>query len=260
MIDAIRTMAAEAGRLVMEHYGRVTATAKADDSPLTAADLASHAYLSRELVKLAPDCPVLSEESESISFATRQAWRRFWLIDPLDGTKEFLKQSGEFTINIALIEQGIPVLGLVFAPVLQRYYWAACGGQAFRANGDQSPVQIQAKAPDVNRLTIVASRDHAGPQVAELLGRFPTATTVSMGSSLKFCLVAEGAADIYLRDVPTMEWDTGAAQCVVEAAGGMVADLNGTRLSYNKPELRNPALITLGDPHFPWRPGWPVQS
>lgn len=253
MIKAILEIAAQAGVEVLKHYGRVTATAKADQSPLTAADLASHELISRELTRLDSSCPVLSEESEAIEFAARQHWQRFWLIDPLDGTKEFLKQSGEFTINIALIEQGSPVLGVVYAPVLRRWYWAECGGKAFKRSGESSPQPIQVRTPQPNRLTIVASRDHAGPQVGDLLARFPTAETSSMGSSLKFCLVAEGAADIYLRDVPTMEWDTGAAQCIVEAAGGIVADLAGVPLSYNKPQLRNPSLITLGDPRFQWR-------
>lgn len=256
MINAILKIAAEAGVEVLKHYGRVTASAKADQSPLTAADLASHEFLCRELSQLDADCPVLSEESESIDYATRQAWQRFWLIDPLDGTKEFLKQSGEFTINIARIDQGVPVLGVVYAPVLDQWYWAERGGKAFKRNGRALPIEIRVRTPDLDRLTIVASRDHAGPQVAELLARFPKAQTASMGSSLKFCLVAEGAADIYLRDIPTMEWDTGAAQCIVEAAGGIVADLDGVPLSYNKPQLRNPSLITLGDPRFQWRSGW----
>ncbi|MBL9168352.1 MAG: 3'(2'),5'-bisphosphate nucleotidase CysQ [Verrucomicrobiales bacterium] len=253
MIDSILKIAAEAGTEVLKHYGRVTASAKADQSPLTAADLASHELLARELCRLDPSYPVLSEESEAIDYSTRQAWSRFWLIDPLDGTKEFLKQSGEFTINIALIDQGVPVLGVVYAPVLEQWYWAERGGKALKRCGRALPVEIRVRIPDPDRLTIVASRDHAGPQVAELLARFPKAQTSSMGSSLKFCLVAEGAADVYLRDIPTMEWDTGAAQCVVEAAGGMVADLDGVPLSYNKPQLRNPSLITLGDPRFRWR-------
>ena len=253
MIDAIKAIAREAGDEILTHYGKVTATKKADDSPLTAADLASHECISCRLGELGSEVPILSEESEATEFAARQRWGRFWLVDPLDGTKEFLKQSGEFTVNIALIEQGVPTLGVVYAPVLRRWYWAVRGGKAFK-QAEGLPVQeIRVRTPQLERLTIVASRDHAGPQVAALLARFSGAATLSMGSSLKFCLVAEGTADVYLRDVPTMEWDTAAAQCVVEAAGGIVADVHGVPLSYNKPQLRNPSLITLGDPKFEWR-------
>ena len=197
--------------------------------------------------------PILSEESETIETSERQRWSTFWLVDPLDGTKEFIKKSGEFTVNIALIKEGESVLGVVHAPVLDLTYTAQLGVGAYKRAQGAEAERISVAAADPERLSIVASRDHAGPQVQTLLERFPTAQTQSMGSSLKFCLVAEGKADIYLRDVPTMEWDTGAAQCVVEAAGGAVQLLEGKRLTYNKDNLRNPSLVTLGDASLRWQ-------
>jgi 3'(2'), 5'-bisphosphate nucleotidase len=257
-LDRITDIALEAGVEILRHYGRVAATTKADHSPLTEADLASHRLICSRLQALTPALPVLSEESEAQDPSARARWSEFWLVDPLDGTKEFLKQSGEFTVNIALVRDGRPVLGVVYAPVLRRIYRGGDGLGAWRQESDGAPVPVRARRAEGSRLTIVASRDHAGPQVAELLARFPQARTSSMGSSLKFCLVAEGSADIYLRDLPTMEWDTGAAQCVVEAAGGAVRDLDGRPLQYNKPDLRNPAFVVLGDPGFNWSSSSPL--
>ncbi|MBI1842200.1 MAG: 3'(2'),5'-bisphosphate nucleotidase CysQ, partial [Verrucomicrobia bacterium] len=171
----------------------------------------------------------------------------FWLVDPLDGTKEFLKQSGEFTVNIALIRDRRPVLGVVHAPAIGLTYWADDGGLAHRRRGSGPAEVIRARAPQRGRLTAVASRDHAGPRVEAWLRGHPDAQTTSMGSSLKFCLVAEGAADLYLRDLPTMEWDTAAAHAVLAAAGGTVWTLDGSPLRYGKPGLRNPGFAALVD-------------
>jgi 3'(2'), 5'-bisphosphate nucleotidase len=167
----------------------------------------------------------------------------YWLVDPLDGTKEFLKGTNEFTVNIALMDDNYPVLGVVHAPAINLTYCGAVQLGAWRHQG----ARISTRPADAANLAIVASKDHAGPLVQELLARHPQASLRSMGSSLKFCLVAEGAADIYLRDVPTMEWDTAAAQCIVEAAGGRVCTLDGVRLRYGKEGMRNPALLTVGD-------------
>jgi 3'(2'), 5'-bisphosphate nucleotidase len=156
-------------------------------------------------------------------------------------------------VNIALVRLGTPVLGVVYVPAKDLYYWAEQGQGAFKQQGEEAAFAIKVRSPDKKRPGIVASRDHAGPMVQALLERFPGAETQSMGSSLKFCLIAEGKADIYLRDVPTMEWDTAAAQCVVEQAGGVVQDIEGKRLGYNKPVLRNPSIITLGEASFIWR-------
>jgi 3'(2'), 5'-bisphosphate nucleotidase len=176
-------------------------------------------------------------------------------VDPLDGTKEFLKGSGEFTVNVALIEAGMTVLGCVYAPVLKLTYYAERGLGAFKQVAGEEPLAVRARAqkPDPRQLVVVASKDHAGPKVAAMMTRLPGAALTNMGSSLKFCLVAEGKADFYLRDLPTMEWDTAAAQCVVEAAGGGVFDLSGLPLVYGKPDRRNPPLMTVGDPTAVWK-------
>jgi 3'(2'), 5'-bisphosphate nucleotidase len=171
----------------------------------------------------------------------------------LDGTKEFLKATGEFTVNVALVENGRPVLGAVHAPALDVSYYASAGGGAWRKSADDTPTRLATRRADMTRLAVVASKDHAGPMVKAMLDRFSHPALRSMGSSLKFCLVAEGSADLYLRDVPTMEWDTAAAQCVVESAGGSVCSLDGKSLRYGKAGLKNPALMTSGDPEFNWR-------
>jgi 3'(2'), 5'-bisphosphate nucleotidase len=232
---------------ILRHYDQSgPVETKADNSPLTQADRASHELLTRGLHELTPDIPILSEEGKTVDPTLRQSWSRFWLIDPLDGTKEFIKKTGEFTVNIALIEAGRPTLGLVYAPVLHLLYWSEKNEGAWKKNGEDHPQRVRTRPARPETLTIVASRDHAGPEVQNLLQRYPTATSRSMGSSLKFCLVAEGSADIYLRDVPTMEWDTGAAQAIVEAAGGQVLTTAGKLLTYNKDSLINPAIVTLG--------------
>lgn len=235
---------------------------KADDSPLTAADRAAHQLICARLRDLTPEIPILSEESEPEEIAERRSWPRFWLVDPLDGTKEFIKQTGEFTVNIALIEEGRPRLGVIYAPATGLTYMAEKDAGAFKQVGDEPPQAIHVRPSPLNvqqpgthnpepathrPLTIVASRDHAGPLVARLFERYPQAETKSMGSSLKFCLVAEGKADIYLRDLPTMEWDTAAAQCILETAGGEVRALGGGPLTYNKEDLKNPSVLAVGD-------------
>ena len=251
LLDAVRAIAEAAATVVLEHYrAGAVATEKADRSPVTAADHAASDFICDRLARLDPGALVVSEER--VTGQEGPAPDRFWLVDPLDGTKEFLKRTGEFTINIALIEDGVPVLGVVHVPVSGRTYLAATGNGSFRVDPASEPVRIATRAADPPRLAVVASRDHAGPRVAELLARLPEAATLSMGSSLKFCLVAEGKADLYLRDVPTMEWDTAAAQCVVETAGGQLLTLDNRPLRYGKPGMRNPAIITIGDPSLPW--------
>jgi 3'(2'), 5'-bisphosphate nucleotidase len=256
MLESIREIALAAGAEAMRFYGQpFTVDYKADDSPLTAADQAAHRLICARLRALTPDLPILSEESDPSEIAQRRTWSRFWLVDPLDGTKEFIKQTGEFTVNIALIVDGRAELGVIHAPATGLTYMAETTIGAFKQTGN-GPVQpIRARPSPVRMpdeaelpLTIVASRDHAGPLVARLFQRYPAATTKSMGSSLKFCLLAEGAADLYLRDVPTMEWDTAAAQSILETAGGQIRDLEGHVLTYNKESLRNPSIVAVGDP------------
>jgi 3'(2'), 5'-bisphosphate nucleotidase len=253
MMDDICRIAAAAGRVVLTHYRRpMSITAKADDSPLTDADRASHGFLVEALGCLAPGWPVVSEESADESRSDDVTAGTYWLVDPLVGTKEFLKGTGEFTVNIALVEQGRPVLGVVMAPALALTYCGSRAEGAWRRRGDGPPARIHTRPTDRERVAIVASKDHAGPMVSRLLARAARADFKSVGSSLKFCLVAEGEADVYLRDLPTMEWDTAAAQCVVEAAGGVVRGLDGRPLQYGKTGLRNPPIVTLGDAGFAW--------
>ncbi len=253
MIDEIVRISRLAGDAILEIYKRTySVDTKDDKSPLTEADLASHAFINDSLSKLTPDIPVVSEEMTDEEKQGNQG-ERFWLVDPLDGTKEFIKKTGQFTVNIALIEEGVATLGVVHTPAIRLTYWGQRGRGAFKQEGDQPPVSITARKATPDNMAIVASRDHAGPLVKELLATYPDAESTSMGSSLKFCLVSEGKADIYLRDVPTMEWDTAAAHCIVSEAGGSITLLNQDPLLYNKPGLKNGSIIAIGDPDFPWK-------
>jgi 3'(2'), 5'-bisphosphate nucleotidase len=254
LIPELCGQAQEAGRRILRFYGNgVRVVAKADSSPLTEADQASHEFLMASLKELGNGWPVVSEEAASAAPTVVNSNERFWLVDPLDGTKEFLKGSGEFTVNIALIKRGRPILGVVHAPALGLTYYAAREGGAWRQVDGQQPSRISVRHAEPSRLVVVASKDHAGPLVETMLARLPGASRQSMGSSLKFCLVAEGKADLYLRDLPTMEWDTAAAQCIVEAASGAVCSLDGKPLRYAKPGLKNPPIMTMGDPSLEWK-------
>jgi 3'(2'), 5'-bisphosphate nucleotidase len=244
----------EAGKQIMRFYdGEVAVTWKTDASPLTAADQASHDFLVKSLQLLMPETTVISEESQEAITGSIEGGRMFWLVDPLDGTKEFLKGTNEFTVNVALIEAGLPVLGVVHAPALNLTYYGGRNFGSWRQADGERPIPISTRRADSSELSLVASKDHAGPLVRVMLARLKRPRLQSMGSSLKFCLVAEGKADIYLRDVPTMEWDTAAAQCIVEAAGGGVYSLDGEILRYAKPGLKNPAIMTVGDTQMDWR-------
>lgn len=254
LIDDVCRIAAAAGEIILHFYrrpGRITF--KPDSTPLSNADQASHEYLVAALQDLTPGRCVISEESEDDSAVDLSPGARYWLVDPLDGTKEFIKETDEFTVNVALIEERRPVLGVVVAPALGLTYVGSPVHGAWRKHGESTPTRVRTRSASGGRLAVVASRDHAGPAVARLLANTPGAEVMSMGSSLKFCLVAEGKADLYLRDLPTMEWDTAAAQCVVEAAGGQVCDLSGCTLSYGKSGLKNTAIMTVGDHRLDWR-------
>jgi 3'(2'), 5'-bisphosphate nucleotidase len=253
LITNVGELARQAGQKIMSFYQPgVAVERKKDESPLTAADRASHDFLAKSLERLSPDVPVISEESDEGTGDVIAAAECFWLVDPLDGTKEFIKGTNEFTVNIALIEAGRPLLGVVHAPALNLTFSALRTSGAWRQNGSEPPTAILARKADAARMSIVASKDHAGPLVETMRSRLPNPQLQSMGSSLKFCLVAEGKADLYLRDLPTMEWDTAAAQCVVEAAGGGVYLLDGKPLVYGKPGLKNGAIMTVGDVQYDW--------
>jgi 3'(2'), 5'-bisphosphate nucleotidase len=244
----IEMLARAAGAAIMEiyHSGDFGETSKTDNSPLTLADMAAHNVIVEGLRCLAQQFPILSEEAADISFAERSQWASFWLVDPLDGTKEFLKRNGEFTVNIALVENGIPVLGVVYAPVLDVCYSAAHGTGAFvqRGSAAAQPIRAEAHAAD-SAIKVVASRSHSDARTAALLQKLGNHECISMGSSLKLCLVAEAAAHFYPRLGPTMEWDTAAAHAVVIEAGGMVCDVEEQALRYNKEDMHNPEFLVL---------------
>lgn len=248
MLQETLALSREAGRKILSIYdgGRAEQQDKADGSPLTAADLASHHAIVDGLRKLTPEWPILSEESAAESYEVRKHWKKFWLVDPLDGTKEFIKRNGEFTVNIALIEDGKPIMGVVHAPVLGLSYFAERGGGAFKQSGDDAPVPIRVALNDSNeRLKLVGSRSHSDARQDDLVAYLGGGNFLSMGSSLKFCLVAEGSAHLYPRLGPTMEWDTAAAHSVVLEAGGIVCDGRGESLQYNKADLHNPPFAVL---------------
>lgn len=253
-LPEIRRISTQAGQATLEYFGRpIEVEAKADDSPLTAADRAAHELIVKELAAYTPEIPVLSEESAPEEVAARRSWPEFWLVDPLDGTKEFVKGTGEYTVNIALVRGDRPVLGVVHQPTKGLTYLAAEGAGAARAEGDGEPVPIQVRAADPEKLALVLSASHASPALLAYLEGRPDWSFQQAGSSLKFCLVACGEADLYPRLGPTCEWDTGAAQCVVEQAGGRVLTVDGEPLRYNKASLKNPGLVTLGAGDPPWR-------
>lgn len=253
-IQAIIDIAIKAGDAILSIYERdFDIQHKEDKSPLTEADLASHKTIVSALEALTPEIPILSEESATIPFEERNQWQQYWLIDPLDGTKEFIKRNGEFTVNIALIKGHSPVLGVVYVPVSGHVYAGETGKGAFLIK-DGVKQQISVTANTFSPCRVVGSRSHAGESLQLFLDKLGEYEMVSMGSSLKLCLVAEGKADIYPRLGPTSEWDTAAAQAVVEAAGGRVTDLDGETLPYNtKESLLNPYFLVFGDHDNDWQ-------
>jgi 3'(2'), 5'-bisphosphate nucleotidase len=256
-LEEVVVIATEAGRRILDVYERQFDVSRKDDgSPLTDADRAAHEVIVERLAALTPAIPVLSEESARIEYRERAGWQRFWLVDPLDGTKEFVNRNGEFTVNIALIDNGAPVLGVVYVPVTGVCYLAVHGQGAWKQTGgcDRQPIHVRNYRG--GHATVVASRSHRGDAVdkflANLKAREGEYDTASLGSSLKLCRVAEGAADVYPRLGPTSEWDTAAAQCVVESAGGRVTDLDGQPLRYNKPSILNPWFLVTGGDGYNW--------
>jgi len=235
-----------AGEKILDIYEQeISVEWKENDSPLTEADRRSHEYITSGLEKLQIKYPILSEEGKVIPYEERHLWRRYWLIDPLDGTKEFIKRNGEFTVNIALIDDGVPVLGVVYAPVLDVLYFASLESGAYKQVGSGQVERIKVcEYHEGDTWRVVASRSHMSEETEDLIRHLGKTELVSMGSSLKLCLVAEGAAHIYPRLAPTSEWDTAAAQCIVEQAGGMVVTPDMNPLRYNSKEsLLNPHFI-----------------
>ncbi len=255
LLDAAFALGQDAAQAILRVYAtEFTVEHKADTSPLTEADRAAHGIITRGLARLTPGIPVLSEESPASQheFARRRQWPDLWLVDPLDGTREFVNRNGEFTINIALVRNHLPVLGLVMAPALDLAYGGTRGAGAWRRQrGATQPIGVQ--RPARAQPVIAGSRSHRGASLDAMLSRLGTHTLLSVGSALKLCLVAEGTADLYPRLGDTFEWDTAAGQAVLEAAGGAVVDLEGRPLRYNEREsLRNPHFLACGDSAREW--------
>jgi 3'(2'), 5'-bisphosphate nucleotidase len=254
LATAVADIAAAAGRAILEIYREgFEVTHKEDRSPLTQADLASHRLIRDALAVLTPAVPLLSEESADIDFAIRSAWSEYWLVDPLDGTKEFISRNGEFTVNIALVRGSQPVLGVVHVPVSGVTYLGVVGRGASKQAAGSGPEPIRVRVPCADPVRVVGSRSHANPRLRQYLEPLGRYELVSMGSSLKFCLLAEGKADLYPRLGPTSEWDTAAAHAVVVAAGGHIVTLDNRPLQYNrKSSFLNPDFIVYGDAGRDW--------
>ena len=254
VVEPVIALAEQAGREILKVYATdFSVESKDDESPLTRADLASNKTIVDGLAELSPKLPIISEEAGLPDFEERSGWTRYWLIDPLDGTKEFVKRNGEFTVNIALIEHGVPTFGVVHVPVQNVTYVGLEGSGAERrdAGGERTPIRVTDGSADPVR--VVGSRSHASPALENYLAALGDTELVPMGSSLKFCVVAEGGADIYPRLGPTSEWDTAAAQAVVEQAGGSVVTLDGKPMKYNtKDEILNPSFFVIGPRDRDW--------
>jgi len=252
-LSALIDIARHAGEAILEVYNSdFEVIRKSDGSPLTLADQNANAIIEQGLKALDPQLPIVSEESKRPDAAVRNEWNRYWLVDPLDGTKEFTKRNGEFTVNIALIDSGVPVAGVVHVPVCDTTYFASETEGAFKKIADDEPRAIRCSDYRGGKAVVVASRSHANPLLTEFFDQLDEYETLGMGSSLKLCLVAEGRADVYPRLGPTSEWDTAAAHCIVNAAGGRVTDMDGATLQYNKPDILNPWFVVTGAGDYPW--------
>lgn len=255
LTESVKALARTAGERILTVYrDGFEVTSKADCTPLTTADMEAHHIIEAGLKNLSFKAPVLSEESGHIPAEERHGWETYWLVDPLDGTREFIKRNGEFTVNIALIHKGLPVLGVVYAPVLDLCYYACTSCGAWKQEKDKAPSQIHVHSGKRDKVVVARSRSpETGPNMRTFLDKLGDHDEVSMGSALKSCLVAEGAADVYARLGPTSEWDTGAAQCIVEEAGGHITDLKMKDLRYNTREsLINPHFFVFGTDEYHW--------
>ncbi|MCK4709890.1 MAG: 3'(2'),5'-bisphosphate nucleotidase CysQ [Gammaproteobacteria bacterium] len=245
----------EAGEKILEIYqGEFEIQSKSDNTPLTTADLAAHHHILQSLNRLTPDVPVLSEEAADIAFTTRQQWKTYWLVDPLDGTREFIKHNGEFSVNIALIHKHKSILGVIYAPVTKLTYYAYKDNGAYKMTDNNTAEKISCRYTDLNNLIIAGSRSHRSDQLKEFLSKLNNPLVISMGSSLKSCLVAEGSADLYPRLGLTSEWDTAAAHCIVDEAGGQITKTDMQPLLYNtKDSLLNPEFFVFGKSKINWQ-------
>ena len=227
---------------------------KSDNTPLTEADLAAHTAIHNGLTQLTPDIPVLSEEGTSIPFETRKKWNTYWLVDPLDGTREFIKRNGEFTINIALIENQLPIMGIIYVPVSGTCFYAMKNKGAFKLKKNAQAQALSVRKAKRDKIHVAGSRSYLDNSLDKFLKNLNSYELTKMGSSLKSCLVASGEVDIYPRLGPTSEWDTAAAQCIVEEAGGFITTTDMKQLRYNtKDSLLNPHFLVFGDKSIDWK-------
>ena len=254
LTQQVITIAEQASERILKVYNtEFDVTSKDDNTPLTEADMAAHHTIVEGLSKLTPDIPILSEESNGIPFEKRRQWQRYWLVDPLDGTREFVKRNGEFTVNIALIDDHKPIIGVIHTPVSGVCYYANNDEGSFKMTHGEGAVKITTRRKPKDHTLVAGSRSHRGDSLNDFLARIGDYDIVSMGSSLKSCLVAEGKVDIYPRLGPTSEWDTAAAQCIVENAGGVLVELSMEPMRYNtKESLLNPHFLVIGDTGFDW--------
>ena len=257
IISDVVDISQDAGEVILEVYNSsYDVETKGDGSPLTTADMRSHNLICSRLKELTPDIPVLSEESVDIDYKERADWQAFWLVDPLDGTKEFVKRSGEFTVNIALMINNQPVLGVVYTPVKKWTHYAYENGGAYKQIDAEKPEKITAREYKGGKAIVVASRSHGQAKADQFLNaleqREGEYEVVNMGSALKMCLIAEGIGDIYPRLGLTSEWDTAAAHVVLNEAGGSIIDTNGIVLRYNKENILNPFFLAIGKSDYPW--------
>ncbi len=254
LLDGLLVLVEQAGKAIIEIYQNdIHVERKSDNSPLTKADKIAHEIISAGLMELQSDLPIISEEGVHLSFEIRKNWRTYWLIDPLDGTKEFINRNGEFTVNIALIEDGYPIIGVVGQPVEERIYYAADKLGAFEIGANHlEPVLILTKKTE-GSIKALVSKSHLSEALHEGINQQKNIEMISIGSSLKLCLIASGEADFYPRIGPTSEWDIAAAQCVLEVAGGKVLSLDGKRMRYNQKEsFKNSDFVAIGDPEYDW--------
>lgn len=255
LLRGVLAACCEASARILEVYGRADfdVERKGDDSPLTAADMASHHCLVAALRALTPDIPILSEESAEVDFETRRSWTDLWVVDPLDGTREFIKRNGEFTINVALVREQRPVLGVIAVPVTGEAFSGVEGHGALRWHDWADPEPIATRRPPGNPPTVLGSRSHANPRTEVYFQQLGSHQRISRGSALKFCAVACGEADFYPRLGPTSEWDTAAGEAIVHAAGGRVWLPDGRPLRYNaRPSTLNGDFLVAGDPDADW--------
>ena len=255
LLSTVKAVAHQAGQAILDYYQQdhIAVTLKPDKTPVTKADLVAHDVIVQGLSKLTPNYPILSEESADIAFQQRQQWQRYWLVDPLDGTKEFIEKTDEFSVNIALVEVGKPIMGVIYAPVEKNLYWAVQGQGAFKQMTGQSVTSMVTRRFQSGKMVATVSRRHGRRKIAQLMRQLGGGEFAIRGSALKFALVAEGKADVYLRFGPSSEWDSAAGQCILEEAGGKVMDLSGRTLRYNsQASLSNPVFLAVGDRQYAW--------